>query len=133
MPQLPRTCHHQHHNLRDTVPHRLGIRRLAQIPKVWLHLKLILLLPSDILQLLGQVGEFGRELGDVRAVLLSVALSAADDYVEVKTYVRFRGPEVTGGGGEIDCVIARGVGGEGEAAVVWTAGFDDAVACGESL
>lgn len=133
MPQLPRAGQHQHHNLRKTIPHRLRVCLLAQIPKVRLALTLILLLSPDILKLLVQVAQFRGELRDMRAVVLSVRFRASNDDVEVETDVGGGGPGVAGGGRETDGVVSGLVRGEGEAAVVWSASFDDVVAGGEFL
>ena len=55
MPHLPRARRNQHTNLRYRVPHRLRVRRLAQVPEVRLTLALVLLLTSNVLELLVEV------------------------------------------------------------------------------
>ena len=52
MPQLPRTGSYEYDNLGKTIPYRPGISGLAQIPEILLALSLVLLFPSDILELL---------------------------------------------------------------------------------
>lgn len=100
MSQLPRTRSNDYRNLSKAVPDSTRVRGLAEIPVVRLALSLVLLLAPYILELLVEVTEFGRELGDVRPVLLAVVLCVADDEVEVQPDVR-----VDGGCGETDGVV----------------------------
>lgn len=105
MPQLPRTRPYQHTNLRHAVPHSPRVRLLARIPIVCLPFTLVLLLPSDILQLRIQVPDFGGEVGHVRAVELDVGAGGANNDVEIEADVRRGEP---GGivGAEADGVVA---------------------------
>ena len=85
--QLPYTRHKQHHDLRNTIPHRPRIRRLTQVPIIRLAFSLILLFHANILQLLVQIANLARQLARVRPVLLDVGFRGADDDVEVETDV----------------------------------------------
>ena len=69
------------------------------------------------LELLVEVAELLRELGDVRAVVLGVRLGAPDDDVEVEADVRGREPGGAVVARQADGVVARVVRGEREAAV----------------
>ena len=92
MSQLPRAGGNYHNYLRNTVPHRARIRDFAEIPEVRLALALVLLLPADVLQLLVQVAQLLRQLGDMRTVVLAVRLGVADDDVKVEADVCVRPP-----------------------------------------
>lgn len=118
MPQLPHTSNHQHDDLRQTVPHRPGVRRLAEVAEVGLALALVLLLAADVLELLVEIPELRGELGDVRPVVFAVGLRAADDDVEVQPNVRGGAPRRPRRARQADRVVPRFVRGEGEAAVV---------------
>lgn len=65
MSQLPSTCKNQDNDLCDTVPDSSRVCQLAEIPKIRFPLSLVLLFPPDILQLLIQITELGREFGNV--------------------------------------------------------------------
>ena len=84
MPELPRTRAYKHNNLRDAIPHRAGVGRLAEVAEVRLALALVLLFPADVLQLQVQITQLRGELRDVRPVVLRVRLRRADDDVEVQ-------------------------------------------------
>ena len=64
MPHLPHTGRDEHADLRDGVPHRAGVRHLAEVAEGRLALALVLLLAADVLELLVEVAELLRELGD---------------------------------------------------------------------
>ena len=133
MPHLPHTRYDQHHDLCDAVPHRLRIRRLAEVPEVRLALALVLLLAADVLELLIEVAQLRGELRDVRAVVLPVGLRAADDDVEVQPDVRGAAPRRARRAREADRVVPRLVRGEREPAVVRAPRAHDVVARGELL
>lgn len=130
MSELPCTRAYEHDDLRDAIPHRAGVGRLAKVTEVRLALALVLLLPADILELQIQIAQLGGELRDVRAVVLRVRLGRADDDVEVQPDVRAPEPRPARGvrRGQADRVVARFVRGEGEAAVRRPARLDDVVA-----
>ena len=92
MPHLPRARRNQHANLCYRVPHRLRVRRLAQVTECFLALSLILLLPANVFEFHVQVPEFLRELGHVRPVVLGVRFRLADNDVEVQADVCAREP-----------------------------------------
>lgn len=125
---LPNAGYHEDDNLCYAVPDRLGVRILAEVPKIRLSLALVLLFSSDVLELLIQVTQFRGELGHVRAVLVSVRLGASDDDIKVQTDVCGRTPRRVGDGGEADGVVAGFVRREREAAVVRPAGAHNIVA-----
>ena len=88
MPHLPHARCDQHANLRDRIPNRLRVGGFAEVPVRGLALALVLLLAADVLELLVQVAELLRELGDVRAVVFSIGLGAAYDNIKVQPDVR---------------------------------------------
>lgn len=133
MPQLPHTSNHQHDDLRQTVPHRPGVGRLAEVAEVGLALALVLLLAADVLELLVEVAQLRRELRDVRPVVLAVGLRAPDDDVEVQPDVRGGAPRRPRRARQADRVVPRFVRGEREAAVVWSARAHDVVGGDEFL
>lgn len=83
VPQLPRTSRNQHHNLSHAIPHRSRVRNLAQIPEIRFPLPLILLLPPDILKFDVQLSNLGRDIRDVRTVVVEVRAGFTDRDVEV--------------------------------------------------
>lgn len=92
MPQLPCACHHQNNNLYDTIPHRLGVGSLAEISEISLSFSLVLLLPSDILEFLVQIANFGCQFRDMRAVVLGICFCGADNDVQIQADVRVGEP-----------------------------------------